>query len=73
MPIWDPNFRENDSVTSCATYNSPTPNRRSGQTLMLGFETIRSLGTCIQLFTTTSLIFFRSLQKVRQLRSNEKN
>ena len=57
-PLAIPNFGEKDSATSCAAYNYPTPNRRSGQPLIFGFETIRSTGTCIQLFTTTSSIFF---------------
>ena len=57
MPISYPNFGEKDSVTSCATYNSPTPNKRSGQPLIFDFETIGSIGTLIQLFTTTLLIF----------------
>ena len=63
IPISYLNFGEKDSVTSCATSNSPTPNRRSGQTLMLGFETIRSLSTCIKLFTNTLLIFFGVCKK----------
>ena len=70
MPISDQNFGEKDSVTSCAPTNSPTPIRTLGQPLIFGFETIRTIGTCIQLVTTKSTIFFRSYEKVRQLTSH---
>ena len=47
MPISDWNLEEKDSVTSCAPTNSPTPIWTLGQPLMFGFETIRTIGTCI--------------------------
>ena len=69
MPISDRNFGEKDSVTSCAPTNSPTPIQTLGQPLIFGFETIRTIGTCIQLVTTKSTNFFRRSEKVGQLRS----
>ena len=69
MPISDWNYREKDSVTSCAPTNSPTPIRTLGQPLILGFETIWTIGTFIQLVTTKLMIFFRRAEKVKQLRS----
>ena len=69
LPIGNSNFGERDGVISCAPTNSPTPNGRSRQPLIFGFETIRSIGNRIQLFTTISLNFFRRSEKVGQLRS----
>ena len=66
MPISDRNFREKDSVTTCAPTNSPTPTETLGQPLMagLGFETILTIGTCIQWVTTKAMNFFQSFEKV---------
>ena len=55
------------------TCNSPTPNRRSGQPMNFGFDTIRSMGAYIQLFTTISPNYFQSTGKVGQLRSYSQN
>ena len=54
MPICDRNFGEEDSVTSCAPANSPSPIQTLGQPLIFGFETIRTIGTCIKLVTAKS-------------------
>ena len=64
-------FGEKESVTSCAPTNSPTPIRTLGQPLIFGFETIRTIGTYIQLVTAKSTIFFWRSEKVGQLRSYE--
>ena len=69
MPISDWNFREKDSVTSCAPTNSLTPIQTLGQPLIFGFGTIRTIGTCIQLVSTKSTIFFQRSEKVAQLRT----
>ena len=53
-----------DSVTSCAPTNSPTPIWTLGQPLIIGFETIQTIGTCIQLVTNKSTNFFRRSEKV---------
>ena len=68
MPIYDRNFREKDSVTSCSPTNSPSPIWTLGQPLIFGFETIWTIGTCIQLVTTKSMNFFPTFEKVGQLR-----
>ena len=54
MLISNLNFGEKDSVASCAPTNSPSPIRTLGQPLIFGSETIRTIGTCIQLGTTKS-------------------
>ena len=69
MPIWDQNFEEKDSVTSCAPANSPSPIQTIGQPLNFGFETIQTIGICIQLVTTKYTNFFRTFEKVGHLRS----
>ena len=71
MPICDRNFKEKDSVTSWAPTNNPSPIWTLGQPLIFGFETIRTIGTCIQLVTTKSMNFFRTFEKVGPLRSYE--
>ena len=71
MPICDRNFREKDSVTGCVPTNYLTPIQILGQPLILGFETIQTIGTCIQLVTTKSTNFFLTFEKVRQLSSYE--
>ena len=72
MPISNWNFGEKDSVTSCAPTNSLTPIPTLGQPLIFGFETIWTVGACIQLVTTKSINFFRRSEKVGQLRSCKK-
>ena len=62
MPICDRNFGEKDSVTSWAPTNSPSPIRTFEQPLIFGFETIWTIGTCIQLVTTKSTNFFGDLK-----------
>ena len=69
MPISDWNFGEKDSVTSSAPTNSLCPIQTVAEPLIFGFETIRTIGTCIQLVTTKSTNFFRRSDKVGQLRS----
>ena len=64
MSISDWNFGEKDSVTSCAPTNSPTPIRTLGQPLIFGFETIQTIGICIQ-----SINFFQTFEKIGPLRS----
>ena len=71
MPTCDQNFGKKDSVTSCAPTNSLSLIRTLGQPLIFGLETILTIGTCIQLVTTKSTIFFRTFEKVGQLRSYE--
>ena len=73
MAICDWNFGEKDSVTSCAPTNSPSLIRTLGQSLIFGFKTIWTIGTCIQLATTKSTNFFRTFEKVGQLRSYDHN
>ena len=70
LPISDPNFEEKESVKSFAPTNSATPNRRSGQPMIFGFDTIQSMGTCIQLSSTTSSIFFGVCKKSYAARNN---
>ena len=69
MPISDRNFREKDHVTICGPTNSTTPIQTFGQPLIIGFEIILTIGTCIQLVTSKSTDFFRRSEKVGQLRS----
>ena len=63
MPICNRNLREKDIVTCCAPTNSPSPIRALGQSLIFGFETIRTIGTCMQLVTTQSTNFSELLKK----------
>ena len=57
------NFGEKDSVTSCEPTDSKTQIRALGQPLIFVFETIRTIGTCIQLVDTKSMIFSGDLEK----------
>ena len=71
MSIIDPNFGEKDSATSCAPTNSPTPIQTLRQPLIFDFETIWTIGTCVQLVNTKSTNFFRRSENVGRLRSYE--
>ena len=73
MPICYCNFGEKDSVTSWAPTNSPSPFRTLGQPLIFGFETIRTISTCIQLVTTKFTNYFGTFERVGQLRSYDRN
>ena len=70
LPISDPNFEEKESVKSLAPTNSATPNWSSGQPMIFGFDTIQSMGTCIQLSSTTPSIFFGVCKKSYAARNN---
>ena len=64
MPICNQNFGEKDGVTSFTLTNSPSPIRTLGQPLIFGFETIQTIGICIQ-----SINFFQTFEKIGPLRS----